>query len=68
MMRVGMTMHTAMTAASLSPLNTGSVFDCCAGNVDEAVVRSCGADESGVEGSDRQVDCVVRLDKILVSL
>ena len=58
-----MAMHTAMTAASLPPLNTGSLSDCCAGNVDDAVGGRCGVDNSGVGGSECQVDWVVRLDK-----
>jgi len=76
MMRVGMTMHTAMTAASLSPLNTGSVSDCCAGDVDGccagdvdgAVVKRGDVDESGFEGSGCRVDWILRLGKVLVSL
>ena len=68
MVRVGMTMHTAMTAASLSPLNTGSVSDCCVGNVNDAVGRRCDVDEPSIGGLDRQVNWVVWLDEVLVSL
>ena len=84
MMRVGMTMHTAMTAASLSPLNTGPVSDSCAGDVNDScagdVDDSCAGDiddavggrydvgQSSFEESGCRVDSVLRLDKVLVSL
>lgn len=52
MMRVGVAMHVTITAASLPPLNTVSVLDCCAENVDDASGMKSDVNEVGVEGSD----------------
>ena len=58
MVRAGTMMLTTTTAASLPPLNIGSVFGCCEENVDDAWgVRSA-------EGSDCLADSVVRLSAL----
>jgi len=49
MMIVGMAIDTAMVAASLPPLNAGSVFDCCAEEVDDCWGGECDVSEEAVE-------------------
>jgi len=62
MTRVGAAMHARMTAASLPPLNTDSVFGCCVEDVVDASGIRSDVNERGAEGSDRMEDWEVGLD------
>lgn len=62
MTRVGAAMHAKMTAASLVPLNTDSVFGCCAEDVVDASGIRSDVNEGDAKGSDCMVDWVLWLD------
>lgn len=60
MRRIGAAMHARMTAASLPPLNTDSIFDCSEIVDDVGGIRS-DVNEGGIKGSGCTVDWVVLL-------
>ena len=62
MTRAGAAMHAKMTAASLAPLNTDSVFCCCGEDVVDASGIRSDVNEGDAKGSDCAVDWVMRLD------
>ena len=60
MRRIGAAMHARMTAASLPPLNTDSIFDCSEIVDDVGGIRS-DVNEGGTKGSGCTVDWMVLL-------